>query len=285
LYWILVVLLRKFGIAFASLMFRGNPTFQLAVILIVLFTNFTLQVRYRPYMSPGEFPVVVKELNDASKRALDDEEYLPFRELHRRVGESVRADIELARKEKMTRHKLGAGFWEGAKEQAKENDRRSRAQKYFFDLNAVEAILLGSTIIMALSGIMFESNKFQSDPSLAWQGNMVVFLILIFLFGSLIYYLAVFINEFFPQCFSRVCGRIMLRYQTEQTVDQQERDADIILDANPLFSATGPVGDRSAVLDKELRAMKEQLAVAKRQNAELKALKDELEAAQDEEDE
>merc|ERR1712065_114150 len=53
-YWILVILARKFFIAMAALMFRDNPSFQLSFILLVLFTSFVLQVKHRPFMSSVE---------------------------------------------------------------------------------------------------------------------------------------------------------------------------------------------------------------------------------------
>lgn len=59
--WILVVIARKFLVAFTSLMFRDNASFQLAVALLVIFCCYVLQVRFSPYMSPSEFPAVVKD--------------------------------------------------------------------------------------------------------------------------------------------------------------------------------------------------------------------------------
>jgi len=282
-FWMLCILARKFGVAFASLMFRGNPSFQLAVILVVLFISFTLQVNLRPYMSPGEFPVVVKELHDNSKKADEEpEDYSIYRDLFRKVSESMRIQAEIIRKEKMVRHKMGAGFWEESRQAAREHDRRSVAEKYFFDLNAVEAVLLGATIIIALAGIMFESGRFQTTRSdIAWQGNLVVVLVFIVLFASLAYYALVFINELWPVTFARYCGRCFLKYQNDgvsnEDIDKM-KDNDIVLDANPLFAATGPVGDKSKSIQKEIEASKDALALAKRQNEELKRLKAELES-------
>ncbi|KAH9252082.1 hypothetical protein BASA81_010064 [Batrachochytrium salamandrivorans] len=282
-FWMLTILGRKFGIAFASLMFRGNPSFQLAVVLIVLFVSFTLQVSIRPYMSPGEYPVVVKELNDNSKKADEDlERYAKDREMYRKVGECMRIQAELMRKEKMHRHKMGAGFWEESKAAAREHDQRSATEKYFFDLNAVESTLLGCLIIISLSGIMFESGRFQSGrPDLEWQGSLVIALVFIVLFGSLAYYVLVLINEVWPHRFARYCGRFFLRYQNEglsQEDMDRMKDNELKLDANPLFAADGPIGDKSKSLMKEIESSKSALALAKRQNDELKRLKAELEA-------
>ena len=242
-YWMLVILARKFGVVFSALMFRGNPAFQLAVILIVIFTSFTLQVSVRPYMSPGEFPVVVKELNDNSKLADEDpERYGKDREMYRKVGECMRIQAEMARKERMHRHKMGAGFWDASKDQARAHDARSATEKYFFDVNAVEATLLGCCIIISLSGIMFQSGEYVTRPDLAWQGNFIIALCFVVIFGSIVYYLLVFVNELWPHQFAKWCGRIFLRYQhqgiTKEDLDRM-KDNELKLDANPLFAATG----------------------------------------------
>ena len=44
IYWILLIIFRKFWIALSGLMFRTNPAFQLAIVLLVLFTSYVLQV-------------------------------------------------------------------------------------------------------------------------------------------------------------------------------------------------------------------------------------------------
>ena len=60
-YWILYILLRKAGIAFAGLMFRTQPGFQMAVMLLILFVAFVLQVKHQPYMSTAQRELVLAE--------------------------------------------------------------------------------------------------------------------------------------------------------------------------------------------------------------------------------
>jgi hypothetical protein len=60
-YWVLAIILRKFFIAFTSLMFRQNSAFQLAAALLVMFLAYAAQVRFQPYMSPSEREAVLKE--------------------------------------------------------------------------------------------------------------------------------------------------------------------------------------------------------------------------------
>jgi hypothetical protein len=60
-FWILVIICRKFGIAFTGLMFRKNPGFQLSVALLILFIAYALQVRYRPFQSPEDHANIVQD--------------------------------------------------------------------------------------------------------------------------------------------------------------------------------------------------------------------------------
>jgi hypothetical protein len=102
----------------------------------------------------------------------------------------------------------------------------------------------------------------------------------VLLFGSIAYYILVFINELWPHCFARYCGRYFLRYQNEglsqEDLDRM-KEQELRLDANPLFAATGPIGDKSKSLLKEIENSKSALLMAKRQNDELKRLKTEFE--------
>ncbi len=60
-YWIIIILLRKLGLALTSLMFRSNPAFQLSMSLLVTFYSYVLQVAYRPYLCLGESAKVLKD--------------------------------------------------------------------------------------------------------------------------------------------------------------------------------------------------------------------------------
>jgi len=48
IYWIVIIIGRKAGIATAGLLFRANPGFQLASILLVLFVAYVWQVKHQP---------------------------------------------------------------------------------------------------------------------------------------------------------------------------------------------------------------------------------------------
>jgi len=278
-FWMVVILSRKFGVAFASLMFRDNPTFQLAVILLVVFGSFTLQVRYRPFLSHGEYVTVRRELQTLADRALEDEDYLHYREVHNRVGQCYRANLDIMKREAgMGRKKAGGAFWVDAGQKLVINDERTRLQKYFFDVNSVEAILLGAIIIVSLSGIMFQSDEFDSSSGDYWMGQLVLVVVFIVVFGSLTYYVVVLIHEFSPFKFN--CGRFSQYFMKLETKRVQGADVefdDIKLVNNAYFEDRAPnLMAKSAVLERELEDLRGKVNVARRQNDELKTLKEEL---------
>ena len=73
----IVVISRKFAVAAAALLFRGNSTFQLSVILLVLFVGFCVHLHYRPYLSTGEHSIVRKELDEKADKGAEDAEFRP----------------------------------------------------------------------------------------------------------------------------------------------------------------------------------------------------------------
>ena len=54
-WWVMTIIARKALIAFCSLMFNTNASFQMAATLLVIFLCYTLQVKYNPYMPPAEY--------------------------------------------------------------------------------------------------------------------------------------------------------------------------------------------------------------------------------------
>ena len=53
-YWLSVIIFRKFAMSLIALFFRANIIFMLATMLFVLFINYVLTAKHRPYMSTVE---------------------------------------------------------------------------------------------------------------------------------------------------------------------------------------------------------------------------------------
>jgi hypothetical protein len=60
-YWLLYILIRKAGIATCGLIFRTNPGFMLAGVLLILFVCYMLQVKHQPYMSTSQRKLVLAD--------------------------------------------------------------------------------------------------------------------------------------------------------------------------------------------------------------------------------
>ena len=145
-YWILILLGKKLAICLCGLMFRRNPMFQLSIALIILFTCFTLQVLYRPFMSMEERAEVVKL---ASKRDFDRGHKM----LRKMAAFGDTREIEQAKKRL------------AMEEQAQLTVARSltKSSKFFVNYNDVEAVFLACAIFVCVAGIMFASGYFENE--------------------------------------------------------------------------------------------------------------------------
>ncbi|MCP4870904.1 MAG: hypothetical protein GY898_19545, partial [Proteobacteria bacterium] len=161
-YWIALILLRKFLIAFTALMFRSTPSYQLAFSLLVMFGAYALQVRNLPYMSPSDYDRTVR--HHLLQAGIADT--LHTRSDHWRIREEMTA-VEEAYNPGGAR----TGTWRdaalGAAVADLEEDKATNVSFAMFlvDYNAVESVLLACGVLVNLSGIMFLSNRF-NDPEL-----------------------------------------------------------------------------------------------------------------------
>ena len=166
-WWGLVILVRKFLIAFVSLMFARNASFQLAACLMVLFAAFSITVQVNPYMSPADFEDVLKS-HEAS--ALTST-------VHAKLRKKLAA-IE-SRGKKRTRHNLMT-----AEGKVDAKALLGILTNKLFNYNSVEQILLASAIVICLLGILFDVSGSGNNPYAANSaealGEYVCLLILVY---------------------------------------------------------------------------------------------------------
>jgi hypothetical protein len=144
-YWVLIVLIKKLGLCFTALMFKRNPTFQLAVAVMILFWAATMQLNHRPFMSMIERSNIVKE---ASVRDYERGHKL-IRKMSAFGGDAT--EIEKAKRQLAMEEKAQLVVARSLK----------IASKYFVNYNDVESVFLVSSIFVCLSGVMFASGYFQ----------------------------------------------------------------------------------------------------------------------------
>jgi hypothetical protein len=214
-YWMLIILTRKFSVALFALLFRRNISFMLACVILTLFGAYVLQVRNRPYMSTVE-RVAVKEAHKlkAKEAAERIEKNRIDGNLQKGIPGDLRLHLELNqaiislrdsidKRERKVRYSIVKNL-EQAGQLIKE---KKTIQDYYFDYNTVEQVLIMCCIFLSLVAIMFESGQFyetnpdsgitvlRDDPTTKAFYTTVLVIGAIVLIGSLIYYLIIFIAE------------------------------------------------------------------------------------------
>jgi len=260
IYWIVYIIFRKFGIAFSSLMFRGNPSFQLSVVLLLLFWSYMMQVTHRPYMSTGERPWVVRDLKQRAQKADENpKEFGKYKEVLNNVNKELTNAAKLRRAKQNRRFRSERSLGESKRDRKASVSAKQRAKEYFFDYNTVETVLLGCAIFVCLSGIMFESGRFDDRPDIQYQRDLITWLVFLVIFGSIVYYMIVFASEVFSweSCAKYLQSR---RKGLSADVEKLNNEAEDLqgLQLNPMHSFRGGALKDDDELRTELEQVREQ---------------------------
>jgi hypothetical protein len=174
-YWILAIVVRKALLAVTSLMFRRSAPFQLAAALLVLFIAYAAQVRYTPYMSPGDHESILKSHVESSYTSA----------VHARLRQTLQK-IEARGKKRVYRNvltksgKVDYGALIGV------------LGTWMFNYNTLEAVMIASAVLVSLMGIMYDS----SASSIYRSGkDGITAVIILNVALTIIYYFSVVITE------------------------------------------------------------------------------------------
>jgi len=182
-WWMLVLLLRKLLMAATRNMFSKNAAFQMSLALLVMFVAYALQVRFRPFMSPGDRDSV---LRDHRLKAFDE---VPA---HTRLAASLK-EVAVRRRRRGKATSMSA-----LSAQSSIADRANVAAaavgSWLINYNSVEAILLFCAVLVTLSGIMFETGQLDSE-FYQRQRDLLASAVLIVMIGSILYFLVVLVVE------------------------------------------------------------------------------------------
>jgi hypothetical protein len=207
-YWEFIICIRKFLIAFVSLMFRATPTFQLAMALLVLFIAYVAQVRMLPYLSHS----VASETTTMHRRLV-----LEGNVLHTRIDEEMKSRAAYYKRTSVSKTNASSNSLSGKPIKKKIGSEgpvnevdlfyaahRSRFENqllegrsvilkngianFIFDYNTAEAVLLSSAILVNLAGISFDSTRFANGANKG-EYDSLAYAIIIVLFLSIIYWL------------------------------------------------------------------------------------------------
>jgi len=211
-YWMVVILSRKFLVALCALMFRANIGFMLSTILLILFFNYVLAAKHRPFMSTMERQLVLlkhreksAEAEDLMKRGKSSDRIPKDAMLHFQLQDGI-MKLQDEIREREANRKRGGGLV--SLEMAnRDGDKEFSAVKkhYYFDYNTLDRVLISCAIFLCIIGLMFESKQFyitdletgfeKLNPSSAAFYNTVLICAGLVLFGSIFYYSVVFIAE------------------------------------------------------------------------------------------
>ena len=178
-YWITVIITRKFFIAITSLLFRSTPAYQMAMIVMVLFFGYSAHIHAEPFMSRPEHRAIVLA-HERQVAEHNTQHQLIDAELQPLVAKARRAERAEFRK---------VGF--RAEEKRAAAKETSQLQTNY---NTVESVLLVSAILVALSGIMFNSNKMTNMESSPAKDALTM-LVLLIIAASVAYFVIVFTVE------------------------------------------------------------------------------------------
>jgi hypothetical protein len=143
-WWLLVIIFRKFAICSISIVFKDNPTFQLAAALFVMFGCFALHVRYRPFLDVLESADVVKKI---AMQQIRNKLHL-IEKLKLFAGDNMNSApiLQLEDKIEQLEHVM-----------EREDEDIKQHHHALLNLNTLEAILLGISVLVLLAGITFDS--------------------------------------------------------------------------------------------------------------------------------
>ena len=156
-YWITFIIARKGMVSTAGLLFRANPGFQLAFVLLVLFWAYVQQVKNQPFMSSVERTKVI--LEHQAKVKMGDQLHVT---LASRI-QAAREEEDKAASKRRRKERGGKTFDSVLEKSANRTKKDASKMNYFWNYNTVELVLLSCLIIVCVCGVMFESDRFQEN--------------------------------------------------------------------------------------------------------------------------
>ena len=179
-WWNLVIIMRKLAIALSGLMFRRNPAFQLAMVLLVLFASFTIHIIHKPYVGKMEWPTLVAKYWEGIKKGSSKEKAIEKLLVASSVFDQrkkVKKASKLGDAADMDRGQDADRFWQ-----------EKGWVKFLIDYNIVESILLSSSVVVCVSGIMFQSGQLDSEGTqFAAQRTALLAAVMLTIVGSIAY--------------------------------------------------------------------------------------------------
>jgi len=270
-FWSAAVMGRKLVIACLALLFRRSPVFLLASSLLTLFIAYALQVRFQPFMHDAEYQQVIEqgEREQAQKA--------------KQFGQDIELDSASARggarRGKVQR--LGGTSAEYTPPAP------TGFKEAIFNYNTIESTLLFCSVLVVLSGLMFQSETIK--PGTKFELGLTAWTYLVVAF-SVVFFVVVVGTEIFVGL--GVCdsgkARKLLGVDGDKDSDSESDDEDEVQfehnaaageKTNPMFAgnhAVAGLASKAHVSARDVKAREDTYAnTIKDQKAEIRRLKQE----------
>ena len=196
-YWTVVIIARKFSVAFINLMLRQNIEYMLAASLLVMFVALLGQVHIQPYMGPAEHLNVLKKWGERTK-ALSSGRFSDF---------TFPTNLDEEKKPKQLNQKKNRRRNTSRRIiQEKIKSSGTKCGQKLVNYNVVESVLLTCAVLIMLAGIMFSSDRFENNKNKD-ELAFLTWLTLIIVAGSLGYYALVLSLEVSAQVCPVYCKK------------------------------------------------------------------------------
>ena len=150
---------------------------MLASSLLVMFCSLIMQLLHRPYMGPTEYPKVREKW--AGRVAMLST--IKFE------TNPMRGTVESMRHSKVPSRLQANSRWSAGMQRLRSttSSESKRFMQWLVNYNTVEAVLLFSSVIVMLGGIMFSSDRFANNKNASELATLTWIVLLIIIFSML----------------------------------------------------------------------------------------------------
>ena len=171
---------------------------MLSSSLLVMFCSLIMQLLHRPYMGPAEFPKVREKW--AGRVAMLSTIKFQTNPMGANKKEPAR---KAPTRQLRSRSRFASGMQRLRSTTSSES---KRFVQWLVNYNTVEAVLLFSSVVVMLGGIMFSSDRFANNKN-SNELATLTWIVLLIIVLSMIYYVVVFSLEVVAQMCPGVCKK------------------------------------------------------------------------------
>lgn len=188
----------------------------MAACLMIMFLAYSAQMMYRPYMSPGDFDIVIKK----------HEESVFTSAIHARCKMQI-SHVESRGRKKTRKNLLN---FEGKIDQAAVLGVLSG---WLFNYNTIEQVMIFASVVVCLMGIMYKANSINGIPG---ANDGVTAVVMITIIGAIFYYVTVLVTEMVI-LYNEDSSKAKLLKKSMSSKDKKEKSSRLMINGESQESA------------------------------------------------